>query len=273
MTTSRVLITGATGRMGMTLVRRAHRSGQMALVGAIVRRGSSAAGRDAGELAGLGLIDLAISDDLSATIERALPDIVIDFTSAEASVEHARVCATKGVGMVIGSTGFTTLTRAEIAKAAKNVPIVLAPNTSIGVNLVIRMAGELAKALGEAFDIEVLETHHKMKKDAPSGTALRIAEELASATGRTSADFTYARQGQTGERGAQEIGLQTLRGGDVVGEHTVYFFGEGERVELTHRASNRDQFADGALRAARWLSGQAPGLYDMMDVLGLPKRS
>lgn len=267
------LLTGASGRMGTTLVRRVKAAADLQLVGVTDRKGSASAGKDPGVLAGLGELGLTIADDFAAELDRAQPQVVIDFTAPEASVEHARACASRNVTMVIGSTGFNTLTRAEIAKAAKSVPIVLAPNTSVGVNLVIRMAGELAKVLGPQFDIEVLETHHRKKKDAPSGTALRIAEELASAVGRSANDFTFSRHGQVGERPSSEIGLQTLRGGDVVGEHTVYFFGDGERVELTHRASSRDQFADGALRAARWVQGRAPGLYDMMDVLGLSKGS
>jgi 4-hydroxy-tetrahydrodipicolinate reductase len=210
-----------------------------------------------------------VGDDLARALDAAKADVVVDFTSAEASVAHARACAARGVAMVVGSTGFTPALTDELRACAKTVPIVAAPNTSVGVNLVIRMAAELARVLGPGFDVEILEAHHRMKKDAPSGTALRLADVIAEALGRTREDLTFAREGQVGARPAKEIGVQTLRGGDVVGEHTVYFFGEGERIELTHRATNRDQFGLGALRAARWVAGRAPGLYDMADVLGL----
>ena len=212
-------------------------------------------------------------DDLGRVLDAARAQVVIDFTSAEASVAHARACAERGVGLVIGSTGFTPEARAEVARHAASIPVVLAPNTSVGVNVVIRMAAELARVLGEGYDVEVLEAHHRMKKDAPSGTALKLAEVLAAALGRGEEDLTFARHGQVGARPRREIGVQTLRGGDVVGEHTVFFYGEGERIELTHRATSRDQFGLGALRAARWVAGRAPGLYDMADVLGFPRAS
>lgn len=267
----RTVITGVTGRMGSTLLRLARGTPGMSVVGATARRGSAAVGQDAAVAARLSEpLGLTVVDDLGRAIE-AGAQVVIDFTSAEASVEHARLCALRGVAMVIGSTGFSPQARAEVASAARSIPVVLAPNTSVGVNVVIQMAAELARVLGEGFDVEVLETHHRMKKDAPSGTALRLAEVLAQALGRTNEDLVFARKGQTGARSSQEIGVQALRGGDVVGEHTVYFFGEGERVELTHRATSRDQFAKGALRAANWVVAQRPGLYDMADVLGLKR--
>lgn len=244
----RTVITGATGRMGSTLVRLVRDSKELELAGTTVR-----------------------GDDLGRVLEASQAQVVIDFTSAEASVAHARECAARGVGMVVGSTGFTPELRAELATSATSIPVVLAPNTSVGVNVVIRMAAELARVLGEGYDVEVLEAHHRMKKDAPSGTALKLAEVLAQALGRTQEDLTFERHGQIGARPQREIGVQTLRGGDVVGEHTVYFLGEGERIELTHRATNRDQFGLGALRAARWVTGRAPGLYDMADVLGFQR--
>jgi 4-hydroxy-tetrahydrodipicolinate reductase len=193
--------------------------------------------------------------------------VVIDFSSAEASLEHARACAKAHVPIVIGTTGLTDAQRAELTSLAKTTAIVLSPNMSIGVNLMIEFAAQLAQRLGESFEVDILESHHRDKKDAPSGTALRLADEIASATGRTRADFRDTRSGIIGQRSRKEIGIQTLRGGDVVGEHTVFFFGDGERLELTHRASSRDQFAKGALRAAKWLAGRAPGLYSMSDVL------
>ncbi len=264
-----VVVTGVTGRMGSTLVRMVGDTPGLRIVGGTERQGSPARGQDVGAAAKLGVtLGVAVEDALAAAL---VPEakVVIDFTAPEASAAHAQICAQRGVAMVIGSTGFTDALKAKVKEAAAKVPIVLAPNTSIGVNLVIQMAGRLAKVLGEGYDVEVLEAHHRMKKDAPSGTALRLAEELASALGRTREDFKTAREGQVGARPASEIGVQTLRGGDVVGEHTVYFFGDGERIELTHRATSRDQFARGALRAARWVVAQKPGLYDMMDVLGL----
>jgi 4-hydroxy-tetrahydrodipicolinate reductase len=268
----RTVITGVSGRMGSTLLRLVLGTPGMSLVGATARPGSAAVGQDAALATRMNEpLGLAVVDDLSRAIEVGA-QVVIDFTSAEASVEHARLCAARRVPMVIGSTGFSPESRAEVAAAARSVPIVLAPNTSVGVNVVIQVAAELARVLGEGFDVEVLEAHHRMKKDAPSGTALRLAEELAAALGRDKEqDLTYARHGLIGARPAKEIGVQTLRGGDVVGEHTVYFYGDGERVELTHRATSRDQFARGALRAAAWVVGRPAGLYDMADVLGLQR--
>lgn len=259
----RTVITGATGRMGTTLVRLVRASEHLTLSGATARA-------QAARLAELGV---PVGEALAGVLDAARAQVVIDFTSAEASVAHARACAERGVALVIGSTGFSPEARAEVALCARTIPVVLAPNTSVGVNVVIRMAAEFARVLGEGYDVDVLEAHHRMKKDAPSGTALKLAEVLAEARGRGPDDLTFSRHGQIGARPRDEIGVQTLRGGDVVGEHTVFFFGEGERIELTHRATNRDQFGLGALRAARWVAGRAPGLYDMADVLGFPRAS
>lgn len=261
------VVTGITGRMGSTLVRLVRDDAELKLSGATERPGSPAVGLDAGLATKLGSLEVSVVDDLSRALAGA--QAVIDFTSPEASLQHAKICAEKKVPLVVGSTGFSPAAKAEMAAFAKAIPIVMAPNMSVGVNLVIQVAGHLARVLGEQFDVEIVETHHRMKKDAPSGTALRLAEEVASALHRSSKDFVMAREGQVGERTKQEIGIQALRGGDVVGEHTVYFFGDGERVELSHRATSRDQFGRGALRAAKWVSGKQPGLYDMMDVLGL----
>ena len=270
----RTVITGVTGRMGSTLVRLVRDDMELDLVGATERVGSTAVGLDAGLACKLGSLEVPVLDSLEKALGKGenKAEVVIDFTSPEASVHHARTCAEAGVGLVVGSTGFSPEARAQVAECATRIPIVMAPNMSVGVNLVIQVAGHLAKVLGSSFDVEVVETHHRMKKDAPSGTAMRLAEELASALGRTSEDFVMARQGQVGARTDREIGIQSLRGGDVVGEHTVFFFGEGERVELTHRATSREQFAHGALRAARWLAGKPAGLYDMADVLGFRGR-
>ncbi len=267
----RTVITGAAGRMGSTLVRLVRDTQGFVLAGATGRPGSAVIGQDAGAVARLGTLGVAVVDDLGKALD-AGAQVVIDFTGAEISVAHARTCAARGVALVVGSTGFKPEALAELAEAARRIPVVAAPNMSVGVNVVIQMAGQLARVLGEGFDVEVLEAHHRMKKDSPSGTALRLAEELAGALGRDKEkDLTYARHGMVGARPAREIGVQALRGGDVVGEHTVYYFGEGERIELTHRATSRDQFARGALRAAAWAVGRPAGLYDMADVLGFQR--
>lgn len=253
-----VVITGISGRMGATLARLVRADAELQL----------AAGTERSELKGL---DVPVYSALQNALQNA--NAVIDFTSPEASVEHAKVCAERGVPLVIGSTGFKDEQRAQLAESARKIAIVEAPNMSVGVNLVMQVAAQLATVLGRDFDIEIVESHHRMKKDAPSGTALKIADIIAQAIGRTKQDFRTQRDGVIGERPKNEIGIQTLRGGDVVGEHTVFFYGDGERVELTHRATSRDQFARGALRAVKWLQGKNPGLYDMQDVLGLRSRS
>ncbi|MCP3101216.1 4-hydroxy-tetrahydrodipicolinate reductase [Myxococcus sp. K15C18031901] len=264
----RTVITGSAGRMGSTLVRLTLDAKDLELAGATARPGSPAVGQDAGLAARVGEARVRVSDDLGRTLDAARADVVIDFTGAELSVAHAEACAARGVALVVGSTGFSPAQQAALAGCAKVIPVVAAPNMSVGVNVVFRVAAELARVLGEGFDVEVLEAHHRMKKDAPSGTALRLAEVLTAALGRSRDDLAFARHGNIGARPAKEIGVQTLRGGDVVGEHTVFFYGEGERIELTHRATSRDQFGLGALRAARWVVGRPPGLYDMADVLG-----
>ena len=264
---TKVVITGAAGRMGTQLARLVRASEGMALHGAVERPGV-AQGQDAGVLAGLGPIGVPVVDDLGKALPGA--DVVIDFTSHEASARHAEACAERGVALVVGSTGFTPETKARVAAAAKKVPVVLSPNMSVGVNVLFDLVRQAAKILGDAYDVEIVELHHKKKKDAPSGTAVRLGEVAAEALGRDPRDaFAFARHGLIGERPPWQIGLQTVRGGDVVGEHTVYYFGDGERLELTHRATSRDQFARGAVRAAAWIVGKPAGLYDMADVLGL----
>ena len=264
----RTVITGVGGRMGGALARRVQGTEGMALSGGTARPGSALLGRDVGAVAQGEPVGTPVVESLATALARGQAEVVIDFTSPQASVAHARLCAERGVPLVIGTTGLSEEDQAAIAEAARRVALVLAPNTSVGVNVVFQVAAQLARALGDGYDVDILEAHHRMKKDAPSGTALKLAEVVAGALGRGPEDFTLARAGQVGARPAREIGLQALRGGDVVGEHTVYFFGEGERVELTHRATSRDQFARGAVRAARWLVGRPAGLYDMRDVLG-----
>jgi 4-hydroxy-tetrahydrodipicolinate reductase len=263
----KVVVTGIAGRMGTQIARLVRATDGLALSGAVERPGA-AVGQDAGVVAGLEPIGVPVVDELA----KALPGAgaVIDFTSHDASARHAEACAASGVPIIIGSTGFTPEAKARVAAAAKRVPVVLSPNMSVGVNVLFELVRQAAKVLGDAYDVEILEIHHKKKRDAPSGTAVRLGEVAAEALGREAKDaFAFARHGILGERPPWQIGLQTLRGGDVVGEHTVFFCGEGERLELTHRATSRDQFARGAVRAAQWIVGRPPGLYDMADVLGL----
>ena len=266
----KVVVTGAAGRMGTQIARLVRATEGMAISGAVERPGV-AVGQDVGVLAGLGPIGVVVVDDLAKALPGA--DVVVDFTSHEASARHAEVCAERGVPLVVGSTGFAPETKARVAAAARKIPIVLSPNMSVGVNVLFELVRQAGKVLGDAYDVEIVELHHKKKRDAPSGTALRLGEVAAEALGRDPKDtFAFARHGIIGERPPWQIGLQTVRGGDVVGEHTVYFFGDGERLELTHRATSRDQFARGAVRAARWIVGRPAGLHDMAAVLGLGGR-
>jgi 4-hydroxy-tetrahydrodipicolinate reductase len=265
---SRVIVTGACGRMGGQILRSLRAEGGFSIVGATERPGFPP-GLDAGAAAGVGPIGVPVTSDLADLLRRGA-DVVVDFTSHEASAAHAALCAAAGAALVIGSTGFTPETKARVAEAARRIAIVQSPNMSVGVNVMFALVRDAARALGDAYDVEILEIHHNKKKDAPSGTAVRLAEVAAEALQRDVAkDVQHARHGIIGERPPREIGVQTLRGGDVVGEHTVYFVGEGERVEVTHRATSREQFARGAVRAARWVAGKPAGLYDMADVLGL----
>jgi 4-hydroxy-tetrahydrodipicolinate reductase len=267
----KVVVSGAAGRMGREIVRLVAASSALRLHGA-VDRAPGGAGQDALALAGLPAGGVVVVEALAAALPGA--GVVIDFTSSEASVAHAGLCAAAGVPLVIGSTGFTPEARARVAAAARSVPVLLSPNMSVGVNVLFELVRQAAAALGDAYDVEIVELHHKRKKDAPSGTAMRLAEVAVEALGRDAAkDLAFARHGLIGERPPREIGVQTVRGGDIVGEHTVYFCGEGERLELTHRATAREQFARGAVRAAAWLPGRPAGLYDMGDVLGFRKGS
>ncbi|HSM94182.1 MAG TPA: 4-hydroxy-tetrahydrodipicolinate reductase [Anaeromyxobacteraceae bacterium] len=262
-----VVVTGAAGRMGIQIVRMVKEAKGLKLSGAVERPGYPR-GQDAGLVAGVGALGVEIVDVLG----RALPgaDVVIDFTSFEASVGHAAQCAEHGVALVIGSTGFTPEAKAKVGALAQRIPVLLSPNMSVGVNVMFELVRRAAAVLGDGYDIEMVELHHKLKKDAPSGTAMRLAEIAAEARGLDPAkELNYGRHGMVGERPAREIGVQTVRGGDIVGEHTVFYCGQGERLEITHRATSRDQFARGAVRAAEWIAGRPAGLYDMADVLGL----
>jgi len=264
---TRVVIAGASGRMGRTLLEAVAGAADMALHAALERDGSPWLGHDAGELAGTGL-GARISHDMNSALPGA--DVLIDFTRPEATLHHLQLCQEKNVALVIGTTGFDAAGKAAIAAAARAVPIVFAPNMSVGVNLSLKLLDMAARILNEGFDIEIVEAHHRHKVDAPSGTALRMGEVVAAALGRDLKECAvYGREGVTGERDPRTIGFATVRGGDVVGDHTVMFAGIGERLEITHKASSRMTFALGALRAARFLRGRSSGLYDMQDVLGL----
>jgi len=264
----KVVVAGAAGRMGCRLVSLVRDSTALMLAGALEGKGHPALGEDAGEFAGAGRSGVPITDDLSALMERG--EVVIDFSSPEATLDHMRTVVRSRRAAVIGTTGFSTGQLDELKTLAQHIPCVFSPNMSVGINLLYKVIGEMAKTLGDDYDIEVIEAHHRLKKDAPSGTALKIAEVLARSVSRDLNQVgIYARKGLIGERTKGEIGIQTIRAGDIVGDHTVLFGGMGERIEVTHRASSRDTFVRGALRAARWVVRQPPGLYDMMDVLSL----
>ncbi len=261
----RVAINGSAGRMGRRFVDLIAQEDDMQVVAALERAGHPDLGRDAGEIAGRGPLGLKIAAEWTAAA-----DVLIDFTSPVGTLARLDDAVAKACALMIGTTGCTDEQKAKIAAAAKTVPVIHAPNTSVGVNLLFKLVGRVAAALGEDYDIEIVETHHRFKKDAPSGTALRLAESICEATGRSvTDDLVYGRSGQVGERTHREIGMHAVRAGDVVGDHTVAFCALGERIEITHRAHTRDTFARGALRAARFLASQKPGLYTMADVLGM----
>jgi len=264
---NRIGVTGAAGRMGRTLVQALAGNEALTVTAAFEKSGSSLLGSDAGELAGVGRLDVPVTDSIVAALERF--DTLIDFSVPAATLEAVRICHEARKSMVIGTTGIDGAGRDAITKAARDIPIVMAPNYSVGVNLCFKLIDVAATVLGDEIDIEIVEAHHRGKIDSPSGTALRMGEIVAQALGRDlGASAVYGRQGITGARDRRTIGFETIRAGDIVGEHTVMFAGAGERVEITHRASSRMNFATGAVRAARWLVGRSNGLYDMQDVLG-----
>ncbi|HYS43570.1 MAG TPA: 4-hydroxy-tetrahydrodipicolinate reductase [Geobacteraceae bacterium] len=264
----KIAVCGAAGRMGGRIIVAVTEAEGCELAGALERPGHPMLGSDAGMLAGCGSLGVAISDDLNAVVKGC--DVLIDFTTPKVSLKNLEACGLQKKAIVIGSTGFTAEERALAKELAKDIPCVLAPNMSVGVNVCFKVLADIAKILGDDFDVEIVEAHHKLKKDAPSGTAVRMGEVVAGALGR---DYNkvanFHREGICGERTKEEIGMQTIRGGDIVGEHTVYFIGMGERIEISHRAMTRDMFSRGSVRAAKWVVGKAPGLYDMQDVLGL----
>jgi len=264
----KIVVVGCGGRMGRLLVRQVHGTPGVAVCGATEARGSELIGSDAGALAGVGEIGVHVLDDAAAAIAHA--EAVIDFTAPEATAEHARLAAQAGAALIIGTTGAGPAETEVIEKAAHHVPVVWAPNFSVGVTLLMALTEQAAQILGPDYDIEVVEMHHRHKVDAPSGTALGLGRAAAKGRGVDHDEVkTAARDGHTGERHQGDIGYAVLRGGDVVGEHSVIFAAEGERVELTHKASARNLFAAGAVRAALWARARKAGLYSMKDVLGL----
>ena len=263
-----ITVSGATGRMGTRIITLLLDIENLKLTGALERQGHKDIGRDIGEVIGTGSMGVNITDDIIAIAGKS--DVIIDFSSPSATIEGLKSISDKPVPVVIGTTGFSKDEIEYIRLYAQNTPVVFAPNMSVGVNLLLKVLADVAKVTRDDYDVEIVEAHHRLKKDAPSGTAMKMAQVLASALGRNlDEDAVYARHGLIGERTRKEIGIQTIRAGDIVGEHTVYFGGLGERIEITHKASSRDTFARGALKAAQWVYKQTPGLYDMQDVLGL----
>ena len=266
---TRVIVAGATGRMGQRIIHMVLTHPDLQLSGAFERPGSPAIGQDAGAISGLGRTGVPVTVGLESVIEQG--DVIIDFTFHEATVQFARLAADHGKAMVIGTTGLSAAELATLGELAENhFPCVQSPNMAVGVNVLFKLVEKTAAILGDAYDVEIVEAHHRMKKDAPSGTALKLGQMAAAALGRNLAEVgVLERNGIIGERTAKEIGIQTIRGGDIVGEHTVYFAGAGERLEIVHRATSRDNFARGAALAAAWVVGKPNGMYSMFDVLDL----
>lgn len=261
-------VTGAAGRMGKAIICALDGNATIALSGALEREGSPFLGKDAGEFAGAGKAGVKITDDWEKAFKKA--DVIIDFSTPEASIKNLEDAVALKKAIVIGTTGFSFHQRDIIKDLCQKTNVVMAPNMSIGVNLLLKLCADAASVLGRDYDIEIVEAHHRHKKDAPSGTAIRIAEVIANTLGRDIEKVAvYERKGIVGERRPEEIGIQSIRAGDIVGDHTVLFAAPGERIELVHRASSRETFAMGAVKAAVWLIGKPNGLYDMQDVLGL----
>ena len=268
MTDLRIAVAGAGGRMGRQLIQAVNNASGVVLGAALERSGSSLVGTDAGELAGIGAIGVPVSDNLETIKDHF--DLLVDFTRPEGSLQYLAFCVANQKKIVIGTTGFDDAGKQAIQQAAEKIGIVFASNYSVGVNLVFKLLEKAAKVMGDYCDIEVIEAHHRHKVDAPSGTALSMGEHIAKTLGRDlKTHGVFARDGITGERKRDEIGFATIRAGDVVGEHSVWFADEGERVEIAHKASSRMTFANGAVRAAKWLQAKPHGLFDMTDVLDL----
>ncbi len=265
---TKIAIAGAAGRMGRTLIEACCGTADLQLVAALEAPGNALLGVDAGRLVGIEQCAVALTDDVPTAISQA--DVLIDFSHPQASLLHLEACAKSGVRAVVGTTGFTNTQWQRIDALAQNMAMVVAPNMSVGVTVCFKLLELAAEILGDDVDIEIIEAHHRHKVDAPSGTAVRMGEILAAVLNRDlSQCAVYGREGHTGARDSKTIGFETIRGGDIVGEHTVMFAGQGERLEITHRASSRVNFAQGALRAAHWVAGRQSGRFDMNDVLGL----
>lgn len=264
----RAVVAGAGGRMGQRIIVALDGQQGITLAGACERVGHPSLGCDAGVTAGIRAEDVVIEARVDDVLHRG--DVLIDFTAPEASLRHVELAVQQGKALVLGTTGLDAAQVAVLEKAARKIPIVYAPNMSVGVNLLFKVLADVAAVLGDSYDVEIVEAHHRFKKDAPSGTAKKMAQVIAE-TLRRDLDTVAVpgRSGLVGERTVEEIGIFAVRGGDIVGDHTVTFAGLGERIEITHRAHSRDTFARGAVRAAKWVVGRVPGLYDMMDVLGL----
>jgi len=261
----KICIAGSGGRMGRTLIEAVTSAADMQLSAALEQHNSPFLGKDAGEFIGVRL-GVSISDDIDKAL--SVSDVMIDFTRPEGTLEHLEYCRRKGVNAVIGTTGFSAEGKQAIEAASRDIAIMFAPNMSVGVTVTLKLLELAGRALNDGYDIEIIEAHHRHKVDAPSGTALKLGEVVAKASGRSLDDAIYGREGITGERDPKTIGFATVRGGDIVGDHTVLFAGIGERIEITHRATSRANFAAGAVRAARFLASKTNGLYDMQDVLG-----
>jgi 4-hydroxy-tetrahydrodipicolinate reductase len=262
-----IAVAGASGRMGQMLIQAIDSDADCRLAGALDLADSASMGQDAGAFLGRST-GVAITADLRQGLQNCR--YLIDFTRPEGTMQHLKVCRELGVAAVIGTTGFTDAQKADVAEMAKDMAIVMAPNMSVGVNVTLKLLEMAAKALATGYDIEIVEAHHRHKVDAPSGTALKMGEVIAGALGRDLKDCAvYAREGVTGERDPSSIGFATIRGGDIVGDHTVLFAGIGERIEISHKSSSRVTYAQGSLRAVRFLDGRKTGLFDMYDVLGL----
>jgi 4-hydroxy-tetrahydrodipicolinate reductase len=264
----RVAVAGASGKMGGRIVHLVHQSDDLEIAGGLERAGHPAIGKDVGEVVGLGLIGVPLVDDLKTLMPQL--DLLFEFTVPEASIEHLRLMADHGKAMVLGTTGFTAAQLTEIRSLAQRMPLFMAPNMSPAINVMYKLIADAARLLGADFDVEIVEAHHRYKVDAPSGTAARMAEVLAQTLDRNLEKVgVYGRHGIVGQRKDDEIAVLSIRAGDLTGDHTVMFGGIGERLEIIHRTQSRDAFGRGALRAARWIIHQKPGLYDMQDLLGL----
>ena len=264
----KAIVAGAAGRMGKRIIHMIHQNPEIELTGAFERPDHPLISEDAGQSAGLGELGVRIAGSLEEVIDQG--EVLIDFTTPEATLNNIRMVSSRGLAIVIGTTGIKGDMQKEVEDLSTGIRCVLAPNMSVGVNVMFKIAEQMARILGKDYDMEILEVHHRLKKDAPSGTAMRLAQILAKAVGRDIEKVgVYERKGIIGQRTDEEIGIQTWRAGDITGEHTVMFGGIGERLELIHRAHNRDNFARGAVRAALWVMKQPDGLYDMQDVLGL----